>query len=74
MRNRPYTTIELARAAGVSAATVRRLARLGLLRYATTYRGWRRFPEAEVARVRHLLGWDIEDGEANTGPPERPAA
>jgi DNA-binding transcriptional MerR regulator len=56
---KPLRTIDLARAAGVSIETIRRLERRGLLRCVRDYRGWRAFPPTEVARLRALLGWSV---------------
>jgi DNA-binding transcriptional MerR regulator len=65
---KPLTTKNLADAAGVSTATIRRMAREGFLRFAIDFRGRRKFAPAEVARLRHLLGWIVvdqpEDAEA----------
>jgi DNA-binding transcriptional MerR regulator len=58
---KPLTTKDLADAGGVAPATIRRMARKGLLRFATDFRGWRKFAPSEVARVRQLLGWSILD-------------
>ena len=56
---KPIGTGELARSAGVSLATVRKLERLKLLRAVRDYRGWRAFAPSEVARLRELLGWQV---------------
>jgi DNA-binding transcriptional MerR regulator len=56
---KPLRTCDLARAAGVSLGTVRRLERRGLLRAVRDYRNWRCFAPAEVERLRELLGWKV---------------
>lgn len=58
---KPITTKQLADAVGVSPQTIRRMARRGLIRFVSDYRGWRRFAPSEVDRVRHLLGWSVLD-------------
>lgn len=65
---KPLTTKNLADAAGISTATVRRMASRGLLRAVKDYRGWRAFAPSEIERLRGMLGWGIfEDA-----PPQAP--
>jgi hypothetical protein len=68
MSKKPLTTKALADAAEVSAQTVRRFERRGLIHAVRDVNGWRKFAPSEVERLRELLGWKILEREDQGRP------